>query len=183
MENIMGNNGREIKGDKTPKQYPPIKGLSWHRHQYYSFFAPMDWHRFSWSDDRQGEIYGPDPNDPSTVFSVILTALGTTVTADDLDILAEGFFEALEQLPESTITARSQKVAGKVLELEAKYTFREQGETRQCWARVFYHETRQIAMMAQGATPEKYDYWLPIFFEAMMTARIHNTKPKPELFD
>jgi hypothetical protein len=33
-------------------------------------------------------------------------------------------------------------------------------------------------MMAQGATPEKYDYWLPWFFEAMMTAKVHSTRPK-----
>lgn len=168
---------REVTGNKTQKQYPFIKGLSWHRHPYYSFFAPLDWHRFSWPDDREGEIYGPDPNDPSTVFSVTLRSLDTLITAEDLDTLAEGFFEAIEQLPEVNITARKQKVTGKLLELEAQYTFREQGETRKRWMRVFYHETRQIAMMAQGATPQKYDYWLPLFFEAMMTARVHSQKP------
>jgi hypothetical protein len=179
----MGNPRRRVSRNKTPKRYPTVKGLTWHRHQYYSFFTPMDWHLFAWADDRQGEIYGPDPNDPSTVFSVAIKALGTSITADDLDVLSEGFVEAIEQLPESNITARSQKVVGKLIELEAKYTFREQGETRKCWVRVFYHETRQIAMMAQGATPEKYDYWLPMFFEAMMTARIHSKKPEAEFID
>lgn len=165
---------------KTHKQYPTIRGLSWHRTQYYSFFTPIDWHRFSWPDGRQGDIYGPDPDDPLTVFSVALADLGTTVTAPDLDILAEGFFEALERLPESAIEARDQKVAGKILELEAKYTFRDQDEIRRCWVRVFYHETRQITMTAQGATLEKYDYWLPLFFEAMMTAEVHNRYPEME---
>ncbi len=162
---------------KTQKQYPAIRGLSWHRDQYYSFYTPIDWHRFSWLDDRQGEIYGPDPNDPLTVFAVDIKDLGTEITANDLDVLAEGFFKTIEQLPEADIESRNQKVTGKLLELEAQYTFREQGETRKRWVRVFYHETRQIAMTAQGATPEKYDYWLPWFFEAMATVRIHNKKP------
>ncbi len=165
---------------KTQKQYPAIKGLTWHRDQYYSFYTPLDWHRFYWADDRQGEIHGPDPDDPLTVFAVDVKDLGTQVTADDLDVLAEGFFESIEQLPESHIEFRDQKTAGSQLKLETKYTFREQGETRKCWVRVFYHGTRQIAMTAQGATPEKYDYWLPWFFEAMMTAQVHSTKPQFE---
>lgn len=163
---------------KTQKQYPAIKGLTWHRSQYYSFFTPMDWHCFTWSDDRQGEIYGPDPNDPCTVFAVDLRDLGTPVTADDLDVLAEGYFGAVERLPEAVIESREQKVSGKLLQLEAHYHFRNQANTCKCWVRVFYHGTRQITMTAQGATPEKYDYWLPMFFEAMMTANVHSTKPK-----
>jgi hypothetical protein len=170
----------QMQKNKTQKQYPAIKGLTWHRTQYYSFFTPIDWHRFSWPDDRQGEIYGPDPDDPLTVFSVMMSDLGTTVTADDLDVLAEGFFEAIGQRPESHIDVRNQKDAGRWLELEARYTFRDQGETRRCWVRVFYHGTRQITMTAQGATLEKYDHWLPLFFEAMMTANVHYKKPGME---
>jgi hypothetical protein len=168
---------------KTQKQYPAIKGLTWHRTQYYSFFTPIDWHRFAWSDNRQGEIYGPDLNDPLTTFSVAVEDLGTSVTADDLDVLAEGFFEVIEQLPESHVEVRNQKATHKLLELEARYTFLDQGEIRRCWVRVFYHETRQITMTAQGATLEKYDYWLPLFFEAMMTAGVHSQKPELDLGD
>lgn len=162
---------------KTEKQYPAIKGLTWHRSPHYSFFTPMNWHRFAWSDDRQGEIYGPDPDDPFTVFAVDFRDLGTLVTADDLDVLAEGFFEAVEKLPGAAIESRSQKTTGKLLQLEAHYTFEDRGSTRKCWVRVFYHMTRQITMTAQGATPEKYNYWLPMFFEAMMTANVHSAKP------
>ncbi len=159
------------------KCYPAIKGLTWHRHQYYSFFTPMDWHRFAWSDGSEGEIYGPDPDDPLTVFAVALKDLGTAVTSEDLDLVAEGFFSAIEQLPEVEIEARAQKVAGKLLILEAKYAHREQNRIHKCWVRVFYDDTRQITMTAQGATPEKYDYWLPMFFQAMMTAKVHRHKP------
>jgi hypothetical protein len=168
---------------KTRKQYPSIKGLTWHRHQYYSFFTPMDWHPFSWPDDREGEIQGPDLNDPFTVFAVSLQDLGTQITSDDLDVVAEGFFESIDQLPNVQIETCHQAAKSKMLQLEAKYTFLDGDIVRKRWIRVFYHVTRQITMTAQGATPEKYDYWLPIFFQAMMTAKIHISKPSLAIFD
>jgi hypothetical protein len=127
-------------------------------------------------------IYGPDPNDPLTIFAVEHQDLGTAITADDLDILAEGFFESIEQLSGGEIESRNQKVTGKLLELEAKYTYEEQGTTRKRWVRQFYQDTRQIVMTAQGETSEKYDYWLPLYFEAMMTAKIHNRKPDLKMY-
>lgn len=164
--------------DKVRKNYPAVTGLLWHRDQYYSFFVPNDWHRLQWSDDRVGVIYAPDPSDPLTAFAVDIRNLGTAVSAADIDVLAQGYFEGLEQLPDCHIESRDQKVTGTLLELEAKYTFREQGETRKCWARVFYYAEHQIVMTAQGATPQKYDYWLPWYFEAMMTAKFHTSKPE-----
>jgi hypothetical protein len=68
-------------------KYPTIKGLTWHT--------------FEWPDGSQGEIYGPDPDDPLTIFAVALQDLGTCVTAGDLDVVAAGFFEAIEQLPDA----------------------------------------------------------------------------------
>jgi hypothetical protein len=164
--------------DQARKSYPAIQGLHWHRDQYYSFFIPNNWQKLEWADHRAGVIYAPDASDPLTVFSVDAKDLGTRIAADDLAVLAEGFFGTIEQLTDVRIESRDQKTSADRLELEAKYTFCEQDATRKRWARVFYHETRQIAMTAQGAAPEKYDYWLPWFFEAMMTARVHATKPE-----
>lgn len=163
----------------TPhKQYPAVQGLTWHRTQYYSFFLPMNWHPFSWANDREGQIYGPDSNDSSTVFAVDMIDLGTPITDQDFDILAEGFFGTIEQLPACAIEARHQKAIGRLFELEAKYTFQEQAKTRKRWTRVFYHETRQVTMTAQGSTHEQYDHWLPWFFEAMITAKVHSQYPE-----
>jgi hypothetical protein len=166
------------KGPKVDqKKYPAIQGLRWHRDQYYSFFLPIDWHPFSWADHRQGMIFGPDPADPMTVFAVSIQDLGTTITTEDLDVLYEAFLENIGLLPGCVIERHSHKIAGKMLELEAQYTFQQAGETCKCWCRMFYFQTRQITMTAQGATLEKYTYWLPIFYEAMMTAGIHTAKP------
>jgi len=161
----------------SQKPTPAIKGLTWHRHPYYSFLTPHDWHRFEWPDGRQGEIYGPDPHDPHTVAAVSLHDLQTSLAPDDHVVVAEGYFGALEHLPDVRIALRDQKVTGRVLMLEARYTFSDNGAVRKRWTRVIYHHNRQIALTMQGATPEKYDYWLPVFFEIMATANVHNQKP------
>ena len=162
---------------KRTKDRPIFKGLRWYREQYFSFFIPIDWHRFSWQDNRQGVLYGPSAEDAHTILAVDVTDLGFSVTADDLDDLFDGFLTGIQQLPGVEIESSKKQVVGDLIVLEAKYTFTEDGMTRKRWVRVLYHDTRQIAFTAQGATPDAYGYWLPMFFEAMMTARVHSTMP------
>jgi hypothetical protein len=165
-----------MTGKKT-KDRPVFKGLRWYREQYFSFFIPIDWPRFSWQDDRQGVLFGPAADDPHTVFAVDLMDLGFSVAADDLDDLSDGFLTGIQRLPGVEIELSKKQVVGALIALEAKYTFMEDGMTRKRWVRVLYHDTHQIAFTAQGATPDTYDYWLPMFFEAMMTAKVHSTMP------
>jgi hypothetical protein len=164
------------------KERPVFKGLRWHREQYFSFFVPVDWHRFNWQDDRQGALYGPSADDAHTVFAADLRDLGFTVAAADLDDLFEGFMAGIQQLPGVEIELSDKRVVGKLITLEAKYIFTDDEMTRKRWVRVLYHGTRQIAFTAQGATPDTYDYWLPMFYEAMMTARVHSTLPADPYF-
>lgn len=167
--------------DQVQKKRPKISGLLWHRHQYYSFFVPNNWFKSAWEDEC-GVIYSPDPSDAYTLFAADLKDLGTLVTPDDLEALAEGYFDSVEQLSDVDIQHRKLKASGRRLEIEAKYTFSEQGEVRQRWTRLLYHETRQIALTAQAASPEQYAYWLPMFYESMMTARVHSERPSLDLF-
>lgn len=162
---------------ETKKPTPSFKGLNWHREQYYSFFIPIDWHKGNWHDDRTGIICSPSQEDNYTLFAVEVNDLGTTLTADDLPYLSKGFLDGIKNLPESKIDSKKEAVTGKLLQLEAKYTFLEDGQTRKRWVRVFYQGTRQTTVTAQGATVEAYDYWLPMFNEAMMTINVHNTMP------
>ena len=167
---------------QAPKKLPAIRGLRWHRHQYFSFFVPDDWYRSTTDDTSTRVIYSPNPEDNATLFAVDLQELGTTLVPDDLEVLAEGFFESIAQLPQTMIQTHKMKASGSIIEMEAKYTFSEAGATRKRWTRVLYQDTRQIALTAQGATPEIYDYWLPMFFESMSTARIHRQEPSLDVF-
>ena len=163
--------------NETEKTKPSFTGLNWHREQYFSFFIPIDWEKTQWSDGRQGIICSPSKDDNYTLFAVEVNDLGTSLTADDLPYLATGFMDGIKNLPERKIESKKESVTGKLLQLQAKYSFLEDGQTRKRWVRVFYHETRQITVTAQGATVEAYDYWLPMFNEAMMTINVHNTMP------
>ena len=158
------------------RQLPAFKGLNWYKDKHFSFFRPIDWTRFDWSDERQGVLFGPSPADPATLFAVDVKDLGVKVTPDDLEDLKAGFIAGIKQLPENQLESQESWVAGPVLGLEGKYTFVEQDTTRKRWIRVLYQDTRQITVTAQGATVETFHYWLPMFFEAMMTFTI-NTVP------
>jgi hypothetical protein len=164
------------------KERPVFKGLRWHREQYFSFFVPVDWHRFNWQDDRQGALYGPSADDAHTVFAADLRDIGFTVAAADLEDLFDGFTAGIQQLPGVEIESSDKRVVGKLITLEAKYIFTDDEMTRKRWVRVLYHGTLQIAFTAQGATPDTYDYWLPMFYEAMMTAKVHSTLPADPYF-
>lgn len=155
------------------RQLPAFKGLNWYRDKHFSFFRPLDWSRFDWADERQGVLFGPSPDDPATLFAVDVKDLGVKVTPEDLDDLKTGFIAGIEQLPESQIETQESWIAGPVLGLEAKYTFLEQKTLRKRWIRVLYQDTRQITVTAQGATVETFHYWLPMFFESMMTFKIN----------
>ena len=164
--------------DTKQKSRPKFKGLNWYREQYFSLYIPLDWQRVEWQDDRQGVIFVPSEADPHTLFAVEVTDMGTTVDADDLHYLEMGFSDGIKQLPDRKIESKKKRVVNKLLQLEAKYTFTEDEQTRKRWVRVLYHETRQVTVTAQGATIEAFDYWLPMFYEMMMTITVHNSKPE-----
>src|SRR5690349_13438934 len=147
----------EAMAHQSHNKYPALKGLLWHCEQYYSFFIPNNWHKFPWSDKRDGVICCPDISDPFTFFAVDLEDLGTLITPNDLDVLAEGLFESIEKLPEFNVESHSQKGTNGLMELETHYSFRERREMRKRWVRVFYHETRQIVMTSQGSNAQTYN--------------------------
>ena len=160
------------------KERPAFKGLLWQHSQYYSFFRPNDWHEFQWTDGHEGVIFGPDADDPLTVFAVELSDLGMTTTPDDHDDLDAGFMDGIRHLPGSEIDEHETWVQGSIICLAAKYTYLDDGIRRKRWVRAFYQDNRQIVMTAQGATVEAYDYWLPMFYECMMTTKIHRFAPQ-----
>lgn len=136
----------------------------------YSFLYPDGWHTAELdSAGGQGPIVSPTPGDVLTSFSVEARDLGTEVVADDLPVLREGFWAGLRSLPDVEIERGDDYVAGTLLGQEAWLTFREGDARRKRWVRVLYQGTIQARLIAQGATPADYDYWLPMFNQAMRT--------------
>lgn len=153
---------------------PTFTGLVVHRDlQYrYSFLLIEGWHsRELESDGGRGRIYAPRPDDIVTSFSVEARDLGTAVVEDDLPTLREGVEQGLHQLPELAIEKREDYAIGTLVGLEYWFTFREaeSNATRKRWLRLAYQGQIQVRLIAQGASPADFDYWLPVFNGAMRT--------------
>jgi hypothetical protein len=174
MSDNAANLARESADPANGEDRAIAKGLTLYKDTYlgFSFFRPSDWFRFDWLDGRRGVLFGPIPDDNSTLFAVAVQDLGTKVTEADLSDLHMGFIAGIGRLSNCQVESQNQWKSGDVIGMEAKYTFTEQSITRKRWVRVLYQDTRQITLTAQGASTADYDHWLPMFHEAMMTFRI-----------
>lgn len=153
---------------------PSFTGLLLHRNpdRTYSFFVPDGWVRAELeSSVGSGVIYAPPPADPLTSISVEARDLGVTVDAGDLPALRAGFLAGLRKFPHSKVESSEAEVVGDLITMEARHTFQDGVVTRKRWVRLLYQGATQIRMIAQGATVEQFEYWLPMFFEAMRTVR------------
>jgi hypothetical protein len=153
---------------------PAFTGLVVYRSREYrySFFYPEGWHQFELeSEGGQGIILAPTPDGVATSFSAEARDLGATVTSDDLPALRRGFLAGLRTMPGSRVEHQEHYVIGGLIGLEARHRYREEGQQRRRWVRLLYQETIQVRLIAQGATIEEFDYWLPAFTSMMRTFR------------
>ena len=157
-----------------PTEGPFFTGLLVHRdlRYRYSFLFTEGWHDYELeSDGGRGRIFAPRPDDITTSFSTEARDLGTEVTGDDLETLRDGVEEGLRQLPELVIEKREGEAIGTLVTLEYWFTFREAetGLIRKRWLRLAYQGQIQVRLIAQGASPEEFTYWLPVFNQAIRT--------------
>lgn len=158
----------------VPPSGPVFLGLRLHRDTTlgYSFFVPVGWRRLELeSADGSGVIYAPAPDDAATSFSAEGRDLGLSVAAEDLPALRTGFLRGLRALPESVLESSEAESIGSLITLEARHTFRQDDSTRKRWVRLLYHGTTQVRLVAQAASLEQFQYWLPMFYESMRTFR------------
>lgn len=176
--------------NQSLKESPTFKGLNWYRKQYFSLFLSDDWQRFDWPDGREGVVFLPSGEDTETIFGVEVADLGLEILAEDKEDLKAGFLNSIQELPESNVEEHKDWVVGNKICLEAKYTYLEDASSevptskvptqRKRWVRVLYDKSRQISFIAQGSSPEAFEFWLPMFYQAMMTSSVHDEKPSIE---
>lgn len=138
----------------------------------YSFLFPEGWHDYELeSDGGRGRIFAPVADDIATSFSTEARDLGTVVTGEDLPVLREGVLGGLQRLPELTIEKQEDYAIGELVGLEIWFTFRdaEADTIRKRWLRLAYQGQIQVRLIAQGADLAQFDYWLPMFNQAMRT--------------
>ena len=138
--------------------------LYWDQEWDYSFWYALGWHEFKFTDDRPGVILSPEEDYPLNSLSVQPRDLGMEVTKEDMTALTEGFVAGLMSLPDCKIESQEESVVGSLLSFDARFTFREGDAMRKRWVRLLYRGTRQYLLTGQGADPDEFEYWLPMFF-------------------
>lgn len=139
----------------------------------YALWLPSDWQAQELSDDRRGVVFAPELGTLATSFLAEKRQHPFSLTVDDMPVLREGFLEGLQSLPKVSIESFDESVASSTLfYLEARFTFLEGEVYRKRWTRALYWGNAQLTLVAQGATTEEFEYWLPVFYNIMATLEI-----------
>jgi hypothetical protein len=152
---------------------PAFTGLAIHRdlkHRF-SLLYPEGWVSAPAPNGAGGTVLVPDPDDRDTLVWVQGKRLRTTVQAGDLEALRAGFEDGLRRLPGAEIEHLEADVIRDLVTMEARHTFREGDAARKRWSRLLYRSNVQITVLAQGSSPERFDYWLPMFTTIMRTVQ------------
>jgi hypothetical protein len=138
-------------------------------HQYrdklgrFSIRIPGDWEEFDLEDDREGVLFSPQKDAPSTYVAVWVSQLdGEHVVAEDLDVLREGVEEGLQQLDGIDIIDSKDDAISNLIKFERTYEFNEGDVRRKRRVWMLYVDTWSMVVIYQGETPAEYDYWLPM---------------------
>ncbi len=95
-----------------------------------------------------------------------------SITPEDIDVLREGFFKGITDLPGAEIEWQDESLSDSINFFEARFTFLEGENRRKRWVRNIYWGDGQLIMIAQGRTPEDFEYWLPMFYNTMVTTAL-----------
>jgi hypothetical protein len=135
----------------------------------YAVWLADDWRKIDMVDGRDGWIFTPYPDHFDTCFACEKHILDFKVTPEDVKLLSDGFESGIKSLPDVEILEKKYDSGKRVVILEAKFTFTENGKRRKRWVKSMYWDEANLVLMAQGADEEDYEYWLPMLFNAMST--------------
>ncbi len=138
----------------------------------YSVWVASDWHAHKMKRNHRGFSFSPYPDDINTCILFENHKLKYGVTVDDLPTLREGFHEGIVGLPGVEIESEDEFLSDTISFFEARFTFMDGDQRRKRWVRNVYWGKGQLIIIAQGRTPEDFEYWLPMFFNTIYTINI-----------
>lgn len=153
---------------------PAYTGMTMHKDDKggYAVWLPSDWFQFKLRRHHRGMLFSPYQDDINTSFLVEKRKLKVSVTPEDMDILREGFQHGIMELPGVEIESQDEHLSESINFFEARFSFLEGENRRKRWVRNIYWGDGQLIMIAQGRTVEDFDYWLPMFYNTIVTAEI-----------
>lgn len=155
------------------KSTPSYTGMKQHTDRAgFAFWLPNDWHEYKLQGKRKGVLYSPYADDFNTGFLAEKKRLKVEITAEDLPILREAFMDGIRALDGVEIEegSEAEHISSTLSFFEVRFSFLEDGIRRKRWIRNVYWGKSNYILIAQGRTPEDFQYWLPMFYNIMMTA-------------
>lgn len=138
----------------------------------FAIWLPTGWTKFEMTKEHEGVIFSPYPDHFNTSFSAEFHRLKYSTSKEDLPLLQEGFEAGIKALPGVEIESFTYTPTTTLVTLESKFTFLEGDALRKRWVRNIYWGNGQLVFIAQGATVEEYEYWLPMFYNTMVTFQV-----------
>jgi hypothetical protein len=153
---------------------PAYIGLSLHTDDKGGFgiWLPSDWEQIKLKPKHHGWLFTPYKDDINTSLLVEKHKLKFKVKADDMPFLRESFHQGVMSLPGAEIESIDENLSDPIFTFDVKFTFMEGEFKRKRWVRTIYWGNGQLVLIAQGRTPEDYEYWLPMFYNSMTTLQI-----------
>lgn len=138
----------------------------------YTIWIPTDWTQYKLKRNHRGLLFSPYKDDLNTSILIEKHQLKYSVTSDDLPTLREGFRDGILKLPGAEIESDDEYLTETVSFFEARFTFLEAENRRKRWVRNIYWGNGQLVVIAQGRTPEDFEYWLPMFYNSFTTLKM-----------
>ena len=138
----------------------------------YGVWLSSEWFFHEMTNGHRGAIFTPYEEDLNTCFACEKVVLKYKTTQEDAQILREGFEEGVLSLPGVEVEKFDQSVTNTLMIFDAIFSFDEEGQRRKRWVRNVYWGEGQLILLAQGTTPEEFEYWRPMFFNTMLTAEV-----------
>ena len=158
---------------QTP-QGPAYTGMTLHpdKKSGFAVWMPSDWVKFKLKPRQLGMLFSPYKDDINTSLLLRKYKLKVKVTPEDIPVLREAFTQGIQALAGVEDINLAESLSDTVNVFDAHFTFMEDGNRRKRWVRNIYWGEGQLVCIAQGRTPEDFDYWLPMFYNSLMTLQI-----------
>jgi hypothetical protein len=138
----------------------------------YEIWVPSDWTEVQLKPKHQGILFSPYKDDLNTSLLVEKHKLKYKVNEEDIPFLLQSFREGMMILPGIDVEFAEEALSSTINIFDARFTFLEGETRRKRWVRNIYWGVGQLVIIAQGRTPEDFDYWLPMFFNTITTTQI-----------
>jgi hypothetical protein len=162
---------KEIDRSKPPVYTGEKK--YWDHEAGYAVWLPSDWRQIDMVKGKRGWIFTPYKDNFDTCFVSEKIILKYPVEPKDADILMQGLIDGVNSLSDPVILETKKDTGQKVVLLEVKFTFMENGQRRKRWVKSMYWGNSNLVLIAQGATEEDYKYWEGMLFNTMTTYEIN----------